>query len=125
MDLTACRTFDDTVNRRMYVTGAMGRQSDERFTEPYALDNRTSIGEGCQSAMLIRVAQRLLLLDADATYADVIERVMYNNLAANVGRALKILTDRNFLHRGDTVVVVTEIRIREKLIDTIQVETVD
>jgi DUF1680 family protein len=35
--------------------------------------------------MLIRVAQRLLLLDADARYADVIERVMYNNLAANVG----------------------------------------
>ena len=30
-------------------------------------------------------AQRMLLLDGDARYADVIERVMYNNLAANVG----------------------------------------
>lgn len=84
--LDACRrVFDDAVSRRMYITGAMGRQSDERFSEPYALDNRTSIGEGCQSAMLMRVAHRLLLLDADARYADVIERVMYNNLAANVG----------------------------------------
>jgi DUF1680 family protein len=84
--LDACRrVFDDAVSRRMYITGAMGRQSDERFTEPYALDNRTCIGEGCQSAMLMRVAHRLLLLDADARYADVIERVMYNNLAANVG----------------------------------------
>ncbi|MBC8872880.1 MAG: glycoside hydrolase family 127 protein [Planctomycetes bacterium] len=84
--LDACRrVFDDAVSRRMYVTGAMGRQSDERFNEPYALDNRTSIGEGCQSAMLMRVAHRLSLLDADARYADVIERVMYNNLAANVG----------------------------------------
>lgn len=84
--LAACRrVFDDAVNRRMYVTGAMGRQSDERFTEPYALENRTSLGEGCQSAALLRFAQRLLLLEADARYADVIERVMYNNLAANVG----------------------------------------
>jgi DUF1680 family protein len=84
--LDACRrVFDDAASRRMYITGAMGRQSDERFTESYALDNRTSIGEGCQSAMLMRVAHRLLLLDADARYADVIERVMYNNLAANVG----------------------------------------
>ena len=77
--------IDDAVTRRMYVTGAMGRQSDERFTEPYALDNRTSIGEGCQSWALMQLAQRLLLLDADARYADVIERVMYNNLPANVG----------------------------------------
>jgi DUF1680 family protein len=84
--LTASRRmFDDAVSRRMYVTGAMGRQSDERFTEPFALDNRTSIGEGCQSAALMQLAQRLLLVDADARYADVIERVMVNNLAANVG----------------------------------------
>ncbi len=84
--LDACRrVFDDAVSRRMFVTGAMGRQSDERFTEPYALDSRTCIGEGCQSAMLMRVAHRLSLLDADARYSDVIERVMYNNLAANVG----------------------------------------
>ncbi len=75
----------DAVPRRMYVTGAMGRQPDERFTEPYELDNRTCIGEGCQSAALMQFAQRLLLLDSDARYADVIERVMYNNLAANVG----------------------------------------
>jgi len=84
--LDACRrVFDDAVSRRMYISGAMGRQSDERFNDPYALENRTSIGEGCQSAMLMRVAHRLSLLDADARYADVIERVMYNNLAANVG----------------------------------------
>jgi len=84
--LAACRrVFDDAVTRRFYLTGAMGRQSDERFTEPYALDNRSSIGEGCQSAALMQFAQRLLLLDADARYADVIERVMVNNLAANVG----------------------------------------
>jgi len=82
---TCRRLFDDAVTRRMYVTGAMGRQSDERFTEPYTLDNRTSIGEGCQSWALMQLAQRLLLLDADARYADVIERVMYNNLPANVG----------------------------------------
>lgn len=83
--LDACRrVFDDAVSRRMYVTGAMGRQSDERFTEPYVLDNGMSIGEGCQSAMLMRVAHRLSLLDTDARYADVVERVMYNNLAANV-----------------------------------------
>lgn len=53
------RLFDDAVTRRMYVTGAMGRQADERFTEAYALDNRTSVGEGCQSWALMQLAQRL------------------------------------------------------------------
>jgi len=79
------RVYEDAVTRRMYVTGAMGRQADERFTEVYALENRTSIGEGCQSWALMQLAHQLLLLDADARYADVIERVMYNNLPANVG----------------------------------------
>ena len=80
----AHRVFADAVSRRMYVTGGMGRASDERFTEPYALDNDTSIGEGCQSAALIRLAQRLMLLEGDARYSNIIERVLYNNLAANV-----------------------------------------
>jgi DUF1680 family protein len=84
--LAACRrTYDDAVSRRMYLTGGMGRQWDERFTEPYALDNRTSLGEGCQSRALMQLAHRLFMLDADARYAGVIERVMYNNLPANVG----------------------------------------
>jgi DUF1680 family protein len=84
--LSACRRLlDDAVTRRMYVTGAMGRQADERFTEPFALENATSIGEGCQSAAVLQLAQRLLLLDADTRYADVIERVLYDNLPANVG----------------------------------------
>lgn len=81
----AHRVFADAVSRRMYLTGGMGRASDERFTEPYALDNHTSIGEGCQSEALVRLAQRLMLLEGDARYSDIIERVLYNNLAANVG----------------------------------------
>ena len=86
-DLVAAskRLLHDAVTRKMYVTGAMGRVSDERFTEPFALDNRTSIGEGCQSAALARLAHRLLLLEADANYADVMERVWYNNLPAALG----------------------------------------
>ena len=83
--IDACRRFfHDAVSRRMYVTGAMGRASDERFTEPFALDNRLSIGEGCQSAALVRLAHRLLLLTGEARYADVLERVLYNNLPAAV-----------------------------------------
>ncbi|MBM4019472.1 MAG: glycoside hydrolase family 127 protein [Planctomycetes bacterium] len=84
--LDACRrVYHDAVSRRMYVTGAMGRAWDERFTDPWALENRTSIGEGCQSAALARLAHRLLLHEADARHADVLERVLYNNLPANVG----------------------------------------
>jgi uncharacterized protein len=77
--------FEDAVSRRMYLTGATGRQSDERFTDPFALENRTSLGEGCQSAMSIRLAHRFWLETRHARYADFIERVVYNNLAANVG----------------------------------------
>ena len=81
---TARRVFADAVTRRMYLTGAMGRADDERFTEPYALENRTAIGEGCQSLATMRLAQRLMLLEDDARYADIIERIVYNNLAGNV-----------------------------------------
>jgi DUF1680 family protein len=69
----------------MYVTGAMGRSSDERFSARYDLDSRASIGEGCQSAALIRLSGKLHRLEGDARYVDVIERVLYNNLPANVG----------------------------------------
>jgi DUF1680 family protein len=78
------RLWRDAVQRKMYITGAMGRSSDERFTEAYALDDRSSIGEGCQSAGLVRLSHRLLLDEADSRYADVIERVFYNNLPAAV-----------------------------------------
>jgi hypothetical protein len=84
--VAACtRLYDDAITRRMYVTGAMGRASDERFCEPYDLDNRASIGEGCQSAALVRLSGKLHRLEGDARYVDVIERVLYNNLPANVG----------------------------------------
>jgi DUF1680 family protein len=84
--VAACkRVYDDATTRRMYVTGAMGRSSDERFSAPYDLDGRASIGEGCQSAALIRLSAKLHRLEGDARYVDVIERVLYNNLPANVG----------------------------------------
>lgn len=79
------RIYQDAITRRFYLTGAMGRADNERFTDPWALDNRASIGEGCQSAGLARLALRRLLIEADACHADVFERVFYNNLLANVG----------------------------------------
>ncbi|NQT85075.1 glycoside hydrolase family 127 protein [bacterium] len=43
------RLWNDATTRKMYVTGAMGHVWGERFTRPYALDNRTSLGQGCKS----------------------------------------------------------------------------
>ena len=79
------RCFNDAVNRQMYLSGAMGRQSDERFSDPFALDNRTCIGEACQSALSIQLAQRLWTETLDARYADFIERIHYNLLSSNIG----------------------------------------
>lgn len=80
---TARALWEDAVTRRMYITGAMGDTSED-FGAPYVLDNRISIGEGCQSHALARLCQALLLVDADSRYADVTERVLFNNLLGNV-----------------------------------------
>lgn len=77
------RLWDNVVNRRMYVTGAVGSTPHgEAFTFDYDLPNDTVYGETCASIALIFFAHRMLKLEIDSQYADVMERALYNTVLA-------------------------------------------
>ncbi len=73
--------FDNITKKRMYVTGGIGSSaSGEALTRDYDLPNILSYSESCAGMGLIFFANRMLSLKPDSKYADVVERVMYNNL---------------------------------------------
>lgn len=84
--LDACRRiFRNIAERRMYVTGGVGSTAEgEAFTVDYDLPNLTSYSESCAAIALIFFAQRMLLLEPDALYADVAERVLYNGFLSSI-----------------------------------------
>ncbi|MFT3786309.1 MAG: glycoside hydrolase family 127 protein [Tepidisphaeraceae bacterium] len=80
--LKACRrVFDNVVNRRMYITGGIGSsRHGERFTYDFDLPNESAYAETCAQIALIFFAQRMLLIERDAKYADIVEHVLYNGV---------------------------------------------
>lgn len=78
--LEACRTlWNDIVNKKMYITGGIGSTNHgEAFTFAYDLPNDTIYAETCASIGLIFFANRMLQMEAKSTYADTIERALYN-----------------------------------------------
>jgi len=83
--LKACKDiFDNIVTRRMYITAGVGStQCGEAYTRDYHLPNETAYTETCASIALAFFAQRMLLLEPNSKYADVIERVLYNGFLAS------------------------------------------
>ncbi len=84
--LEACvRLFANVTERRMYVTGGVGSSAEgERFTCDYDLPNDTAYAETCAAIGLVFWAARLLQLDCDARYADVLEQALYNGTISGV-----------------------------------------
>lgn len=75
----AVRVWDNATRRRMYVTGGIGSAAvGEAFTSDYDLPTDTMYAETCASVGMAFWAQRMLKLDADARYADVMELELYN-----------------------------------------------
>ena len=76
--------FDNISRRRMYVTGGVGStHRSESYTIDYNLPNETAYTETCAAIALAFFARRMLLLDPDARYADVIERILYNGFLSS------------------------------------------
>ena len=84
----ACETlWRDVTTAQMYVTAGLGpKETNEGFTEPYDLPNETAYAETCASVALIFWAQRMLHLDLDGDYADVMERALYNDALSGLSR---------------------------------------
>ncbi|MBE5809216.1 MAG: glycoside hydrolase family 127 protein, partial [Clostridiales bacterium] len=82
----ACkRLWKSTVQKRMYVTGAIGSSEyGEAFTFDYDLPNDTIYGESCAAIGLVFFARRMLTLEAKGEYADVMERALYNGVISGM-----------------------------------------
>ena len=84
----ACeRLWRDVTGKRMYVTAGLGPSaSNEGFTADYDLPNATAYAETCASVALIFWAQRMLNLDCDSAYADIMELAFYNGALSGLSQ---------------------------------------
>jgi len=79
------RMWEDTVLRKMYVTGGVGsRYSGEAFGEPYELPNERAYTETCAAIASAMFNYRLLSIYGDTRYADEMERALYNGVISGV-----------------------------------------
>lgn len=81
------RKWDRMVARKMYITGGVGhRRHHEGFAADYDLpDGPEAYCETCAAIANVFWSSRMFRARGDARYYDVVERVLYNNLAAGSG----------------------------------------
>lgn len=82
----ACKRLWRSVTReKMYITGAIGAtHMGEAFSYPFDLPNDTAYAETCASIGLIFWARRMLEVEADSEYADVLEQSFYNTVLSGM-----------------------------------------
>jgi hypothetical protein len=81
------RVWRNTTERNEYLTGGIGPSAhNEGFTVDYDLPNLTAYQETCATIALAQWAHRLALLYGDASYADVLERALYNGVLSGVSQ---------------------------------------
>ncbi len=97
----ACRRlWRNVTERRMYVTGGIGSAGrGERFTTDYDLPNDSAYAETCAAIGLVFLAHRMLQLERDGRYADVMERAIYNGVLSGIS-----LDGRRFFYENPLAV---------------------
>lgn len=92
--------WSHTIATKTYLTGGMGcRRKDEAFGAPFELPPDHAFAETCAAVAAIMWSWRLLLATGNARYADLIERILYNVIAASLGADGKTFFYVNTLHR--------------------------
>ncbi len=78
------RQWERSVARRTYLTGGMGsRHQDEGFGEDWELPPDRAYCETCAGVASVMVSWRLYLATGDVRYTDLVERTLYNVVAAS------------------------------------------
>lgn len=82
----AClRLWNNIVERRMYITGGIGSTVEgEAFSIDYDLPNDTAYAETCASIAMVFFARRMLEIEPDGTFADIMERELYNGTISGI-----------------------------------------
>ncbi len=77
--------WNQLTSKRLYITGGLGSsEGNEGFTADYDLPNSSAYAETCAAIGLVMWSQRLLQLDADSRYADVLEQALYNGILSGI-----------------------------------------
>ena len=80
------RLWDSALSSKTYLTGGQGsRHRDEAFGDPYELPPDRAYAETCAAIGSFQWAWRLLLATGRSRYADEMERLLYNGIAASTG----------------------------------------
>jgi DUF1680 family protein len=90
----ACQLlWADLVGKRLYLTGGLGpSEANEGFTADYDLPNESAYAETCAAVGFVFWAHRMLHIECDGRYADMMERALYNGAASG----LSLTGDRFF-----------------------------
>jgi DUF1680 family protein len=92
--------WEATVARRTYLTGGMGaRHSDEAFGDDFELPPDRAYAETCAAVASVMLSWRLLLATGEPRYADLIERTLFNAVAASPASDGRAFFYANRLHQ--------------------------
>lgn len=82
----ACETlWENITQQQMYITSAIGSAYEgEAFTKDYHLPNDTAYAETCAAIGLIFFASKMIDINKDSKYADVMEKALYNCVLAGM-----------------------------------------
>lgn len=79
------RLWRSLIARRLYVTGGAGsRHEGEALGEDFELPNERAYTETCAGIALFMWGWRMLQLDGEAAYADLMERALYNAILPGI-----------------------------------------
>ena len=79
------RLWENVTAKRMHVTGGLGPTArNEGFTFDYDLPNENAYAETCANIALVFWAHRMLHMDPDGRYADVMELALYNSVLSGI-----------------------------------------
>lgn len=115
----ACeRLWRNITNKQMYITGAIGAQDmAEDFSFDYDLPNDEVYGETCAAIGLVFFAERMLNIEKKASYAEIMEKALYNGVLSGIS-----LDGKGYFYANPLEVYPDAARFRDdkKHIDTIR-----
>jgi DUF1680 family protein len=82
----ACKQlWNSIVSKKMYITGGIGSTHiGEAFSFDYDLPNDTAYTETCASISLMFFARRMLQINPESRYGDVMELALYNTILSGM-----------------------------------------
>lgn len=77
--------WDDVTQKKMYITGSIGSdEHGECFSSSYDLPNDRAYAETCASIGLFMWGRRMLKLQLNSKFSDVMEQALYNGILSGI-----------------------------------------